>query len=83
MLVQTLVDNAIKHGIAELADGGTIRIDAGMVGSDLRLVVTDTGAFRPAHDGYGLRNATDRLRLLYGTGASLTVRDVEGHTEPP
>jgi hypothetical protein len=81
MIVQTLVDNAIKHGIAELAEGGTIRIDARLIGQDLRLVVTNTGAFKPTREGYGLRNATDRLRLLYGTGASLDVRDLNGHTE--
>jgi LytS/YehU family sensor histidine kinase len=73
MLLQTLVENAIKHGIAELKAGGTLRISARVEGAQLMLDVhnprpegaTTTG------DGVGLRNSVARLRLLYGDRARL------------
>jgi LytS/YehU family sensor histidine kinase len=77
MLLQTLVENAIKHGIAELKEGGTVRISARVDGPELRLRVENP---RPSHatdstgtGGVGLRNASERLRLLYGTRATLSL----------
>ena len=76
MLLQTLVENAIKHGIAELKQGGTLRIEARIVEGELRLAVTnprprDAASTRGA--GLGLRNATERLRLLFGARGSLRL----------
>jgi hypothetical protein len=76
MLLQTLVENAIKHGIAELASGGLLRISA-VVENDILTVEIEnprTDAPIPAEgEGVGLRNARDRLRLLFGARASLDL----------
>jgi hypothetical protein len=74
MLLQTLVDNAVKHGIATLPDGGLVRITACVDAVHLDLAVTNTGAVRPGSPpGFGLRSAAERLRLLYHDRASLTL----------
>ncbi len=74
MLLQTLVENAIKHGIAQLREGGTLRIVARIDGSRLLLRVENP---RPeatmSSEGVGLRNAAGRLRLLFGVRASLRL----------
>ena len=77
MLVQTLVENAVKHGIAVRPDGGVVRLEARLRDGYVDIVVTNSGAFRPAagHAGFGLQNASERLRLMYRGLASLTVRD--------
>jgi Histidine kinase len=76
MLLQTLVENAIKHGIAELPAGGLLRISAEVQDDILNLQVANPRAAAPAeatNAGVGLRNAHDRLRLLFGERASLDL----------
>ena len=76
MLLQTLVENAIKHGIAELPAGGLLRISAVVQNEILILEVENPRPptpIRTAHEGVGLRNARDRLRLLFGARASLEL----------
>jgi LytS/YehU family sensor histidine kinase len=69
MIFQPLVENAIKHGIADRATGGRIAIVARVVDGRLRLVVQDDGFglrnARPGH-GLGLKNTRERLAALYG-----------------
>jgi hypothetical protein len=74
MLLQTLVDNAVKHGIATLPQGGVIRITAQLTSAYLDLAVASTGASNDLRtDGFGLRSVTERLRLLYEDRASLSL----------
>ena len=76
MLLQTLVENAIKHGIAPLKEGGTLRIRAQIVGRELVVQVTNprpSGGEALSNEGVGLRNSTERLRLLFGSRASLRL----------
>jgi LytS/YehU family sensor histidine kinase len=76
MLLQTLVENAIKHGIAELPSGGLLRISAVLQNETLILEVENprpSATIRITQEGVGLRNARDRLRLLFGTRASLEL----------
>jgi LytS/YehU family sensor histidine kinase len=76
MLLQTLVENAIKHGIAQLKEGGTLRIAAHLANGELVLRVLNprpVDSQPPGDEGVGLRNASERLRLLYGAGASLEL----------
>jgi Histidine kinase len=76
MLLQTVVENAIKHGIAELPEGGTINISAELADGALLMRVENPrpkGKTSAAGDGIGLRNADERLRLLFGAGASLDL----------
>jgi LytS/YehU family sensor histidine kinase len=82
MLVQTLVENAVKHGITDRPEGGTVRLRAEVSGRRMAISVTNTGTMRAPHneDGHGLRNTISRLRLLYGDDASMTLTDVSGDT---
>lgn len=80
MLVQSLVENGIKHGIARLPRGGQIEISARLDGPAMRLEVSNTHgpeadrvSDRPAGSGTGLANAAERLRLLFGEQASLQL----------
>jgi two-component system, LytTR family, sensor histidine kinase AlgZ len=68
LLLQPLVENAVKHGIAGLVDGGTIRLDAHC--GDGRLQLKICNQFDPespaaSRHGLGLRNVRDRLRALH------------------
>jgi len=76
MLLQTLVENAIKHGIAHLPAGGEIAIRAHLRAGMLEVVVENTGRMIPSPAGstrVGLRNLRERLRVLHGTAATLDV----------
>jgi hypothetical protein len=83
MLLQTLVENALKHGIAPLPAGGDLLIRASVERGAMVVEVESTGRLaEPAADstGVGLDNARERLRILYGDRASLKLRNREdGH----
>ena len=83
MLLQTLVENAVKYGISTHPEGGEIAIIARRENDSLRLQVTNPGAFEPGtaklarangSTGMGLANAANRLRLLFGEQATLQLR---------
>ena len=81
MLLQTLVENALKHGIARLPEGGDLAIRARIERERLVLEVENTG--RLADSGteatqLGLRNARERLRILFGDRARLELKDGDG-----
>jgi hypothetical protein len=76
MLMQTLVENAIKHGIAPLRHGGTLRIGARVVNKELIIEVSNPRPVGDDHvprEGVGLRSASGRLRLLFGAAATLNL----------
>jgi hypothetical protein len=83
MLLQTLVENAVKYGIGTRREGGELRITARYEGAALLIRVTNPGDLAaPASDsaaragsstGVGLRNASERLKLLFGDRASLSL----------
>ena len=79
MTLQLLVENAIKHGLAPRPAGGSIALsawlEAGSAGPLLRVAVRNTGRYAPppGHPGVGVRNVQERLRLLYGPAASLSI----------
>jgi hypothetical protein len=76
MLLQTLVENAIKHGIAQLPAGGLLRVSAAVQNEILVLEVENPrppAAVHRTQENVGLQNARDRLRLLFGTRASLEL----------
>jgi Histidine kinase len=76
MLLQTLVENAIKHGIAKLPSGGLLRISAVLENEMLKVEIENPRPPAPiaaTGEGVGLRNARDRLRLLFGTRATLDL----------
>jgi sensor histidine kinase YesM len=74
MLVQALVENAIKHGIAPLREGGTLRISARIVDKQLEIEVENprpTQSNTEPSAGVGLKNTERRLELLFGARASI------------
>jgi signal transduction histidine kinase len=77
MMIQGLVENAIKHGLEPKAEGGELAIRAEIVHGKLAVTVADTGQgfgkAATAGTGVGLANIRERLQLLYGGQASLTV----------
>lgn len=80
MLLQTLAENAVKHGIARLPTGGALSIAARVLEHELRIEVINTGTFMVATEdsaSVGLENARERLHLMYGDGASLTVATLD------
>jgi signal transduction histidine kinase len=75
LLVQTLVENAIKHGIGELPEGGSVRIEARQNAGELRIRVANTGRLPAGQEpgGIGLANSLDRLRLMFGEQVALRL----------
>jgi signal transduction histidine kinase len=75
LMLGTLVENAIRHGLAPLAQGGTITLSGRRAGDDLELCVADDGIGLASEGGagIGLANLAARLRLLYGGRASLRL----------
>ncbi|WP_374518922.1 sensor histidine kinase [Undibacterium squillarum] len=73
MMVQTLVENAIKHGLEPSTEGGEIRISARLLDGFMEVEVSDNGVGLDMHadDGVGLSNIRERLRALYKGQASL------------
>ena len=75
MILQPLVENAVKHGIGSLPQGGTVRIAARREGSLLRVLIeNDVDADLPAAapgKGIGLANVRQRLTAVYGHEASV------------
>ncbi|MFN5024477.1 MAG: sensor histidine kinase [Bacteroidota bacterium] len=72
--IQTLVENAVKHGIAKSKSGGNITINCTQDEAYLRLTVVNTGVLtNNRSNGVGLSNLTERLRLLYADAAELTL----------
>ena len=82
LILQPLVENAIKHGIAPRGEGGRIDIAAQRVNGHLVLHVCDDGPGLASgavpHEGVGLRNTRDRLEKIYGADASLTLENRPG-----
>ena len=77
MMLQSLAENAIKHGLESKTDGGTLRIKAEVADNKLRVSVTDDGlgfgAVASNGTGLGLQSIRDRLKLLHGNAAQLEI----------
>lgn len=84
LVLQPLVENAIRHGIAKRAASGVLTITGARLGQSLSLTVYDDGPGPPVDptDGVGLANTRERLRHLYGDTATFTLTvAVEGGAE--
>ncbi len=88
MMLQTLVENAIKHGISKQIKGGVIKVISDIQENHHMLVVQNTGQLTASisHDtspdslvepGFGLSSTQDRLQLLYGDKASFEIKQLE------
>ena len=75
MMLLTLVENALKHGIGPLPEGGSLEVSAELAGESLILTVADTGRGLTGDmgAGTGLANIRARLSAAYGSIASLSI----------
>ena len=77
MMLQSMVENAIKHGLECKPEGGTLKIVAEVAGSKLRVIVTDDGVgfgVMPSDGtGLGLPTIRERLKLLHGDAGQLHI----------
>ena len=82
LILQPIVENAVKHGIAQSVRGGTITIHAERRNGSLRLSVYNDGPGFPGgwekRGGIGLDNVRERLASLYGSGGDLRVENATG-----
>jgi len=84
MVLQPIVENAIKHAFSQRLDTSRLEIAASRDGDTLRLVVSDDGPGLPpgwelaTHCGRGLRNVIERLDALYRNAWSLSIRAADG-----
>ena len=79
MMLQTLVENAIKHGISKQIKGGVVRVVAAFKNNDLQLLVQNTGqlSLHPNQEGFGIKSTQDRLNLMYQGKAVFEIRNLD------
>ncbi|HEY6339506.1 MAG TPA: histidine kinase [Candidatus Sulfotelmatobacter sp.] len=80
LILQPMVENAIKHGIAKRAQGGAIRVSACRNNGRLTITVANDGPSLPpdwekTHSGVGISNVRTRLQSLYGNAFGLSIRN--------
>ena len=77
MLLQTLVENGIKHGISRSVKGGVIELSAQRADNIIQISVINPGHLKPikeTNEGVGLLNSQNRLQLLYGKTAQIELQ---------
>lgn len=80
MILQPLVENAVRHGLSPKIDGGIIRIDASKDGDRVKISIRDDGmGFRGnGRKGIGLSNVRERLKVAYGLQGSFEITSTPG-----
>lgn len=78
MIIQMLIENAIKHGISNLKEGGEIRLTTDIQENQLLIEVANTGMLRTSENTtqVGLKNIQQRLELLYGETSSFNLKEI-------
>jgi LytS/YehU family sensor histidine kinase len=78
LMIQTLVENGIKHGTSKLSKGGTIELITELKNKTLHITIYNSGYYdehKPSETGFGLINTTQRLQLMYGETANFTIKN--------
>ena len=86
MMIQTLVENGIKHGVAKRTEGGEIQLKSKLLttsnGSKLKIEIRNSGHFSEeqlkSSNGFGVSNTKHRLNLLFGDDAYFTIKNENG-----
>jgi sensor histidine kinase YesM len=76
LMVQTLVENGIKHGTSRLPEGGVIEIVSLLENESLKIIIFNSGVYdetKVSETGFGLLNTKQRLKLIYGDKASFDI----------
>ena len=79
MMIQTLVENSIKHGISNYPEGGEIKITSVKKDDQFIIQIINTGqlGLNRTGPGFGVANTTNRLELLFGKKASFSLRNLD------
>jgi two-component system, LytTR family, sensor kinase len=79
LMIQTLVENAIKHGISKLIKGGIVKIEARFINDNLIVTIINTGQLKQSDSetGIGIKNIQQRLALIYGNQAKLSLKNLD------
>lgn len=80
LMIQTLVENGIKHGISTLKTGGQINITTKVEEKGLKIQIRNSGTYLKGTSGgvgYGLLNTTKRLDIIYGEKASFSIENLD------
>jgi two-component system LytT family sensor kinase len=83
LMIQTLVENGIKHGISKLTAGGILEIKTEAREEKLWISIRNSGQIKDSMEtdsGFGIKNTLQRLQLLYGKNASLNIRNENDKT---
>lgn len=84
LMIQTLVENGIKHGISNLKEGGIINITTRVVDSKLHVAIRNSGKYIngkiKTSKGFGIENTMQRLNLIYGEHASFKIENEKNNT---
>jgi len=88
MMIQTLVENGIKHGIAKRTEGGEVQLKSKMIttsnGPKLKIEIRNSGHFSEeqlkSSNGFGVSNTKHRLNLLFGDEAHFAIQNENGNT---
>jgi two-component system, LytTR family, sensor kinase len=83
MMLQTLVENAIKHGISKAINGGIIRVVSDIINGRHEILVQNSGRLSAEwnSDGFGIKSTEDRLKFIYHGKANFTIENKEGLVE--
>jgi LytS/YehU family sensor histidine kinase len=79
MIIQMLVENALKHGISNLKSGGKVSLSTLIKDNQLQIEIANSGVLRQSENTtqLGLQNIKKRLELLYGQDATFTLEEKE------
>ncbi len=80
MMLQTLVENAIKHGISKRIKGGVVKIISRYTDHHCELIVQNTGSLEGdvAPEGFGTKSTRDRLKFLFQGKADFQIKNING-----
>jgi len=77
LMIQTLVENGVKHGISKLTEGGMIEVKTKVIDDELKIQIRNSGHYHingvKKAKGVGLANTIQRLKLLYGDAAYFRI----------
>ncbi len=84
LMIQTLVENGIKHGISKLKKGGVISLETKVKDSMLHIKIRNNGQLTPKKlngtKGFGIENTKQRLKLIYGNKATFSIFNEDDNT---
>tara|TARA_B100000809_G_scaffold14061_2_gene12771 strand:+ start:2407 stop:3450 length:1044 start_codon:yes stop_codon:yes gene_type:complete len=84
LMIQTLVENGIKHGTSKLPEGGVLEVNAFIQNEELQVIIYNSGYYDKTHQpetGFGLANTIQRLKLLYGDAAIFDIKNDNGRVK--